>query len=183
VSSRMVPPTVTLLCFPFAFIGRFGNRGATTSLCSGSCSICNHPGSGTPSPISCTLGRYVPGLVPSAHPPCLRLAHSTVSWRRGHFIHFMCCRYASNAGVGPCTTCPSGLYGSSATPYTADCTGPCSAGYSCLAGSTSSTSAICGQWHDGCESLVVRGLYLSLHVLPLFHPPPPLMSSRWAVQS
>ncbi len=58
----------------------------------------------------------------------------------------------SLGSAGECTVCPGGTFGVNSALRTADCTGLCTAGYSCLPGSVSSTASICqvGYVDDVC---------------------------------
>jgi hypothetical protein len=49
----------------------------------------------------------------------------------------------SEKGSQKCTGCAAGRYGSSAGATNASCSGPCTAGFACDAGSTSATATIC----------------------------------------
>lgn len=50
----------------------------------------------------------------------------------------------SEAGQGACSDCPAGLYSSSTGVKTSlDCSGTCTAGYACPAGSTTGTVSLC----------------------------------------
>ena len=51
-------------------------------------------------------------------------------------------KYNAGAGVG-CLSCLAGQHGSTAGLVTAACSGPCTAGYACAAGSISPTASIC----------------------------------------
>jgi hypothetical protein len=52
-------------------------------------------------------------------------------------------RFSAAAVQVACEACPSGRFGSGSGLLTAACSGPCSAGFACGAGSTNSTGAVC----------------------------------------
>jgi hypothetical protein len=49
----------------------------------------------------------------------------------------------SLAGAASCSSCPPGLFGATPALGSVACSGSCSAGYSCPAGSTNSTAVLC----------------------------------------
>ena len=93
----------------------------------------------------------------------VRVSQAPVPWRSRSFTSFLLC-FSGNycpAASGSPTPCPAGTFGSTTTLSTSACacglavfalcftvhrctgSGPCSAGYSCAAGSTSTTQTIC----------------------------------------
>jgi hypothetical protein len=106
--------------------GRYGSSaGATNASCSGPCTAgftCDI-GSSSPMALPCAAGRFSDegarecSLCPS-----------------GKF---------SFEGMGWCVVCAAGHFGSRAGMANAFCSGPCSAGYACVAGSTNATALLC----------------------------------------
>ena len=58
---------------------------------------------------------------------------------------FLCAAgsYKASACASACTLCPAGRYGNAVGLTSSSCTGPCSAGHYCVAGSTSATQQEC----------------------------------------
>jgi hypothetical protein len=70
----------------------------------------------------------------------------------------------SVAAAAMCTPCPGGRYGSSLAMSVAACSGACTAGYACPAGSTNATTSICpaGKYSEAASpwcSPCVAGFY------------------------
>ena len=108
--------------------GQYGNTtGLSTSACSGSCSVgyaCPNASTNATA-VVCLAGKYSTGGQ-GVCTNCSVGQYSTV---------------VANA-VG-CGVCPAGRYGSTTGLSTQSCSGNCSAGYFCPAGSTNSTDSMC----------------------------------------
>jgi hypothetical protein len=103
--------------------------GLTNASCSGPCLAGRYgDATGLTSPLCsgvCAAGYYCPaGSTSPAMLPCAKGTYST-------------------GGAASCLLCPSGLFGASPGLQSPACTGMCTAGYSCPAGSTASTANIC----------------------------------------
>ena len=113
------------LCPP----GAFGNTsGLTTPVCAGNCSA--------PGGSACPAGS-----TNATGTPC-----AAGTWSAGGTSNCTRCavgRY-SLSGWSTCSDCPAGRFGGTAGLTTASCSGNCSAGYACPAGSTNSTAVLCG---------------------------------------
>jgi hypothetical protein len=111
-------------------IGTFGNTtGLTTAACSGVCPAGVY-GNATALTSPACRGPCSPGYACPANS-----TNATVS---------ICTpgKYSSG-GLGVCSPCPVGVYGSASGLTSPACSGPCTAGYACPAGSTSSLASIC----------------------------------------
>ena len=114
------PPTRTLL----VSAGRYGSvPGLAVATCSGPCQAGYYcpAGSFSPTSVTCPSGAYCPAAS----------ANYTLC-DPGQY---------SPAGSDMCLACAAGFYGSTSGMTVPTCTGDCSAGYACPAGSTSSTSS------------------------------------------
>jgi hypothetical protein len=109
--------------------GTFGNSsGLSSPACSGNCTA---PG-GSACP---------PGSTNATGTPC-----AAGTWSAGGTSNCTLCpvgRY-SLSGWSACVDCPAGRFGGTAGLPSASCTGNCSAGYACPAGSSNSTAVLCG---------------------------------------
>jgi hypothetical protein len=148
-------PTAT--CSGPCDAGRYGVGGDTTASCSG----------------PCNAGRYgsVAGQTTSAcEADCLAgyacVAGSTSPTAAGCPVGSY-----SLAGAGTCTLCPGGQYGATAFMPSASCTGACTTGFACPAGSTNATATLCpvGRYSLAAASVCINcaaGLYGGVTGMP-----------------
>ena len=113
---------------PIGFYGATSNL--STAACTGKC-LAGSYGATTGMVVStcsgpCSVGHYcVEGSTSPTATPCPAGS------------------YSDSPGAVACTPCPGGSFGSTTGLATAACSGGCSAGYACPAGSTNSTAVQC----------------------------------------
>jgi hypothetical protein len=117
----------------------------------GACDVCpagSFAASGAPFCSLCPAGTFNPSSNSASISACHLCASGSFGDSAGAASCSICAAGKYNPSPGgassaACLPCPEGTYGATAGLTTAACTGPCSAGYYCPAGSTSATQIAC----------------------------------------
>lgn len=133
--------------------GKYGAGGSETSSCDGVCDAGYFCAAGSTGPqqdtcgapnVYCMSGFMSPSLVLSGF-----YGAGGTSVTRTHQLP---CPAGSYCQDGVAQLCPAGVFGDAEQLATATCSGQCSAGYVCPAGSTSSTAVPCGSPALFCQA-------------------------------